>query len=84
MNKLIEEFVIKSRPIFCVQDGMLEEIVDIRMFRPYVLAPIEATYENPKFVCIFHKMLLPKIVKNFELFAKKINVFGISLLLEVG
>jgi glutaconyl-CoA decarboxylase subunit alpha len=84
MNKFIEEFVIKSRPIFCAQDGMLEEIVDMRIFRPYVLALKEAAYENPKFVCIFHKVLLQRIVKNVEPFVKKINVVEFSLLLEVG
>ena len=31
MNKLIEDFVTKSRPIFCAQDGMVDEIVDMCM-----------------------------------------------------
>ncbi|MDD4321364.1 MAG: carboxyl transferase domain-containing protein [Acidaminococcaceae bacterium] len=71
MNKLIEDFVTKSRPKFCAQDGMVDEIVDMGMLRPYVTAFTEASYQNPKSVCPVHQMLLPRTIRDFETFVKK-------------
>ena len=71
MNKLIEDFVTKSRPKFCAQDGMVDEIVDMNMIRPYIVAFTEAAYQNPKSVCPFHQMLLPRTIRDFETFVKK-------------
>ena len=71
MNKLIEDFVTKSRPKFCAQDGMVDEIVDMNMIRPYIVAFTEAAYQNPKSVCPFHQMLLPRTIRDFGTFVKK-------------
>ena len=71
MNKLIEDFTTKSRPKFCAQDGFVDEIVDMNMLRPYIVAFTEAAYQNPKSVCPFHQMLLPRTIRDFETFTKK-------------
>jgi glutaconyl-CoA decarboxylase len=71
MNKLIQDFHTKSRPKYCAFTGMVDEIVDMDKMRGYVEAFTEAAYQNPKSICPFHQMLLPRAIKEFDTFVKK-------------
>lgn len=70
MNKLIEEYTAKSRPEYCAEVGMVDEIVDLTAIRGYVRAFTSAAYQNPQSICAFHQMLLPRTIKDFETFKK--------------
>lgn len=71
MNALIEAFHTKSRPKVCAELGLVDEIVDFANLRGYVEAFAEAAYQNPKSVCPFHQMLLPRAIREFDTFTKK-------------
>jgi len=71
MNKLIQDFTDKSRPNFCAASGMVDEIVDMTAMRGYLEAFAEAAYQNPKSICPFHQMLLPRAIREFDTFVKK-------------
>jgi glutaconyl-CoA decarboxylase len=71
MNKLINDFNTKSRPEFCASSGMVDEIVDMTALRGYLEAFAEAAYQNPKSICPFHQMLLPRAIREFDTFVKK-------------
>lgn len=66
MNKLIEEYTIKSHPKFCAELGMVDEIIDLTAIRKYVCAFTSAVYQNPQSICAFHQMLLPRSLKEAE------------------
>lgn len=68
MNKLIEDYKIKSRPKFCAELGMVDEIVDLKAIRKYICAFTNAVYQNPKSICAFHQMLLPRSLREAETF----------------
>jgi glutaconyl-CoA decarboxylase len=70
MNKLIEEYTEKSRPKFCAEHGFVDEIVDMTAMRNYVKAFASAAYQNPKSICAFHQMLLPRSMRDFETYRK--------------
>lgn len=70
MNQLIEEYTAKSRPKFCAEAGMVDEIVDMIAIREYVRAFTSAAYQNPQSICAFHQMLLPRSIRDFETFKK--------------
>lgn len=71
MNKLIEEYKTKSRPAFCAKKGMVDEIVPLRELRGYIGAFANAVYQNPKSICAFHQMILPRAIREFNTFTKK-------------
>ena len=71
MNELIQAFHTKSRPKYCAFSGMVDEIVDMDKVRGYIEAFAEAAYQNPKSICPFHQMLLPRAIKEFDTFVKK-------------
>ena len=72
MNALIEQYHEKSAPAFCAKAGMVDEIVDMPRIRDYLIAFADACYQNPKAICPFHQMLLPRIIRDFDsLYAKK-------------
>lgn len=71
MNKLIEEYKTKSRPAFCAKKGMVDEIVPLRDLRGYISAFANAVYQNPKSICAFHQMILPRAIREFNTFVKK-------------
>lgn len=64
MNELIEDYNEKSKPAFCAKMGLVDEIVKMPMLRNYVMAFTEAAYQNPKSICPFHQMLLPRIIRD--------------------
>lgn len=71
MNELIKKFHDESRPKACAVTGMVDEIVDMIMIRPYIEAFVESAYQNPKGICAFHQMLLPRSTRDFDSYTKR-------------
>lgn len=71
MNELIKKFHDESRPKACAVTGMVDEIVDMTMIRPYIEAFVESAYQNPKGICAFHQMLLPRSTRDFDSYTKR-------------
>ena len=63
MNRLAEDYYIKSRPAFCAKTGLVDEIVPMSALRKYLEAFAGACYQNPKSFCPHHQMILPRIIK---------------------
>jgi glutaconyl-CoA decarboxylase len=63
MNQLAQEYQDKSRPLFCAQTGLVDEIVAIKDLRRYLKAFSGAAYQNPKSICPQHQMILPRSIK---------------------
>ncbi len=70
MNKMIKDYVAKSRPMACAELGLVDEIVNMNMLRNYVTAFAYAVYQNPDHICPFHQMLSPRTMRDFETFTK--------------
>ena len=70
MNALIEDYDVKSKPLFCAQAGLVDEVVKMPLIRNYMIAFTESCYQNPESICPFHQMLLPRSSKEFETFGK--------------
>lgn len=66
MNELITAYAEKSRPAYCAENGFVDEIVDLVDLRNYIRAFAGAVYQNPKSICAFHQMLLPRAIREFE------------------
>ena len=66
MNKLIQHYIDTSTPQYCAKAGLVDEIVDMPKLRNYVVAFTDAAYQNPKSICPFHQMLLPRIIKDYN------------------
>ncbi|WP_283609619.1 acyl-CoA carboxylase subunit beta [Faecalispora anaeroviscerum] len=66
MNEMIEEYRIKSGPLFCAQHGFLDEIIELTKIRNYVVAFAESAYQNPRSFCAFHQMLLPRAIRDYN------------------
>lgn len=71
MNELIKEYDEKSRPKFCAEYGFVDEVVELPKLRSYVTGFAEAVYQNPKSICAFHQMLLPRVIRDFDHLYKK-------------
>ncbi|CEM61279.1 glutaconyl-CoA decarboxylase subunit alpha [Treponema phagedenis] len=71
MNKLINEYKDKSVPSFCAKAGMVDEIVHLYDIRAYMIAFANSVYQNPKSICPFHQMLLPRMIREYNTFVKK-------------
>jgi glutaconyl-CoA decarboxylase len=63
MNTLAKEYHDHSRPLFCAQNGLIDEIVPLGDLRKYLVAFAGATYQNPTSICPHHHMILPRIIK---------------------
>jgi glutaconyl-CoA decarboxylase len=63
MNKLVKEYYDNSRPIYCAQQGLVDEVAKLTEIRRYMLAFAGAAYQNPKSICPQHQMMLPRIIK---------------------
>jgi len=63
MNRLAKEYHDHSRPLFCAQNGLIDEIVPLSDLRKYLVAFAGATYQNPKSICPHHHLILPRIIK---------------------
>jgi glutaconyl-CoA decarboxylase len=66
MNALIDDYDVKSKPLFCAQAGLVDEIVDLPMMRNYIVAFTDSCYQNPASICPFHQMLLPRTIKDYN------------------
>ena len=66
MNKMIQEYYEKSRPVYCARHGFVDEIVNLTEVRRYITAFAEAAYQNPRSICAFHQMLLPRVIRDYE------------------
>lgn len=66
MNALIDDYNVKSQPLFCAQAGLVDEVVDMPMMRNYIVAFADSCYQNPASICPFHQMLLPRTIKDYE------------------
>ena len=71
MNKLINEYKEKSVPQYCAKTGMVDEIVNLYDIRAYMIAFANSVYQNPKAMCAFHQMLLPRAIREYNTFVKK-------------
>lgn len=71
MNKLINEYKEKSVPQYCAKTGMVDEIVSLYDIRAYMIAFANSVYQNPKAMCAFHQMLLPRAIREYNTFVKK-------------
>lgn len=66
MNAMIEDYQVKSRPKFCAELGMVDEIVALDALRGYLVAFAQSAYQNPASVCPFHQMILPRCIAEFD------------------
>jgi len=63
MNELARKYVDTSRPAYCAEHGLVDEIVDLKALRAYLKAFAGAVYQNPQSICPRHQLLLPRIIK---------------------
>jgi len=63
MNKLVKEYYENSRPTYCAQYGLVDEVAKMTEIRRYMTAFAGAVYQNPKSICPQHQMMLPRIIK---------------------
>jgi len=63
MNQMMKSYYDNSRPLYCAQKGMVDEIVKMADLRKYLAAFTGAAYQNPKSICPHHQMLLPRSIK---------------------
>lgn len=66
MNAMINDYHVKSRPKFCAQLGMIDEVVELTKLRSYIIAFAESAYQNPASVCPVHQMILPRCIREFD------------------
>jgi len=71
MNEMIEDYDLKSKPLFCAQAGLVDEVVKMRLMRNYMIAFTESCYQNPESICPFHQMLLPRSSRDFDSYTAK-------------
>ena len=63
MNELVERYHETSRPIYCAQQGFVDEVVKLGALRGYLQAFAGAAYQNPTSICPRHHMVLPRIIR---------------------
>ena len=63
MNALAKQYYDQSRPIYCAQTGMVEEVIPMTRIRDYFVAFARCCYQNPLSLCPHHQMLLPRSIK---------------------
>jgi glutaconyl-CoA decarboxylase len=66
MNTLIQHYIDTSVPSYCAKSGMVDEVVDMPKLRNYIVAFANAAYQNPKSICPFHQMLLPRVIRDYD------------------
>ena len=64
MNDLIKLYHDNSRPHLCAKLGLVDEVVKMTELRKYIVAFVEAAYQNPASICPVHQMLLPRVIKD--------------------
>ncbi len=63
MNQMAKEYYDNSRPIYCAQKGLVDEVVKMSDIRTYLKAFLGSVFQNPKSICPQHQMLLPRVIK---------------------
>jgi glutaconyl-CoA decarboxylase len=63
MNQMAQEYHDNSRPIYCAEHGLVDEVVQMSEIRKYLLAFAGSSYQNPQSICPQHQMLLPRSIK---------------------
>jgi glutaconyl-CoA decarboxylase len=63
MNDIIQMYNDKSRPVFCAERGLVDEIVDMPNLRNYCKAFVGSYYQNPKSFCAVHQQITPRVIK---------------------
>jgi len=63
MNKMVEEYYNYSRPMYCAEKGLVDELSTMADIRNYMAAYAGAAYQNPKSICPQHVMLTPRSIK---------------------
>ena len=63
MNKLVQEYNDYSRPVYCAQHGLVDEVAKLTEMRNYLVAFAGAADQNPKSICPQHQMMLPRLIK---------------------
>ena len=63
MNDLAQKYHDTSRPLYCAQKGMVDEIVPLDALRSYMVAFAGAAYQNPRSICPHHQLMLPRIIR---------------------
>ena len=63
MNQMAKEYHDNSRPIYCAEHGLVDEVVEMTAIRKYLLAFAGAAYQNPKSICPQHQMVLPRSIR---------------------
>ncbi len=66
MNEMIQMYHDKSRPKYCAEMGMADEIVDLASIRSYIVAFTESAYQDPQSICPFHQMLTPRAIREYD------------------
>jgi glutaconyl-CoA decarboxylase len=66
MNALIQDYAAKSNPRACAEQGLVDEIVKLSDLRNYIAAFVGAAYQNPKSICPFHHMILPRNIREWN------------------
>ena len=66
MNAMMQDYHDKSRPAYIAKLGLLDEIVPLKSLRKYLIAFTEAAYQNPKSICPFQLMLLPRVIRDYD------------------
>ncbi|MDR1048954.1 MAG: hypothetical protein LBL51_04285, partial [Synergistaceae bacterium] len=70
MNQLIDEYTEKAKPAFCAKMGLVDEVVRMSDMRSYIRAFAYSVYQNPKSICPFHQMLLPRSIREYDTWRK--------------
>jgi glutaconyl-CoA decarboxylase len=63
MNQMAQEYHDNSRPKYCAEHGLVDEVVKMTEIRKYLLAFAGSCYQNPKSICPQHQMLIPRSIK---------------------
>jgi glutaconyl-CoA decarboxylase len=63
MNKMVKSYYNNSRPVYCAQKGLVDEIVKMNELRRYLMAFAASAYQHPKSICPQHQMLLPRSIR---------------------
>ena len=63
MNKMAQEYYDNSRPLYCAQKGLVDEISTMGDIREYLAAFSGAVYQNTTSVCPQHQMLVPRLIR---------------------
>ncbi len=63
MNATVKHYYDKSRPSYCAKMGLIDEVVKLSDLRKYFVAFANCAYANPKSICPWHQMIMPRIIK---------------------